>query len=477
MIVHLYAQCWNDEWMLPFFFRHYDPLVDRYFIYDDGSTDATRSLLEAHPNVEPRRFVRADPDSFALSEQAFSNECWKQSRGEADWVIVTDIDEHLVHPAGRDYLALCSAADLTLIPALGFQMISERPPKPEETLAREYRLGAPQAYWIKPSIFDPDAIDEISFRPGRHRADPSGRVEVPGTDEMMLFHYKYMGFQQTLARHRMLRTGMRSKDLESGYGSQYFWSENELRAKWDDVAKHAVDTAAVVRDPGWRYPLKLWWERYRRRAAFPLMRSVEEVTAAAASVPGWTDGEDARKVALASLALPDEATIVETGVYMGRCTVLLAGARSLRGSGRVHCVDPFDCSGDPFSVPHYLSKLEATGIASLEEAFRRNIARLGLDPWIEVHKGTDLEIAAGWSQPIDLLLLDGDQSPAGARAAYEAWSPFLRRGGTIVLRNTGERQYAEGHDGHQRLVVEEIRPPRYRDIRQVGMTTFATKES
>ena len=27
--------------MLAFFFRHYDPWVDRYVIYDDGSTDGS----------------------------------------------------------------------------------------------------------------------------------------------------------------------------------------------------------------------------------------------------------------------------------------------------------------------------------------------------------------------------------------------------------------------------------------------------
>ena len=197
--------------------------------------------------------------------------------------------------------------------------------------------------------------------------------------------------------------------------------------------------------------------------------------AASASVPGWTTGEDARQVALASFALPDDPTIVETGVYMGRCTVLLAGARRLRGSGRVHCIDPFDCSGDAFSSPHYLEGLAATGMASLEAAFRRNMSRFDLQPWIEIHRDTDVALAASWSEPIDLMLLDGDQSPAGARAAYEAWMPFLRAGGIIVLRNTRDRKYAEGHDGHRRLVMEEIHPPHYHDIRQVGATTFAIK--
>src|SRR5438105_4171468 len=97
MKIDLYALCWDDAGMLPFFFRHYDRFVTRYFIFDDGSTDGSLSMLQNHPNVEVHRFVRSDPASFALSEQVLSNECWKASRGAADWVIVTDIDEHLYH--------------------------------------------------------------------------------------------------------------------------------------------------------------------------------------------------------------------------------------------------------------------------------------------------------------------------------------------------------------------------------------------
>jgi hypothetical protein len=206
------------------------------------------------------------------------------------------------------------------------------------------------------------------------------------------------------------------------------------------------------------------------------MDSIDRIVAVSATIPGWTETEDARQVALASFALPEGATVVEVGVYMGRCTVLLAGARRLRGSGTVHCVDPFDCSGDQFSVPYYVGGLRTTGLDSLERAFRKNIAGCDLDQWVAIHRGTALEVAAGWSKPIDLLLLDADQSPAGARAAYEAWSPFLRRGGTLIVRNTADREYAEGHDGYRRLVLEEIHPPRYRDIR-VGETTFAIKDS
>ena len=108
----------------------------------------------------------------------------------------------------------------------------------------------------------------------------------------------------------------------------------------------------------------------------------------------------------------------------------------------VHCVDPFDGTGDAFSMPHYAEGLIESGFPTFEEAFRHNVDRLGLAQWVTVHRGRDVEVARKWSDPIDLLLLDGDQSPTGARAEYEAWVGFLRPGGTIILRNTRDRDYA-----------------------------------
>jgi hypothetical protein len=263
LIVHLYAQCWNDEWMLPYFFRHYDALIDRYFIYDDGSTDATWSILESHPKVDARRFERSDPESFVLSEQAFSNQCWKRSRGHADWVVVTDIDEHLVHPAWHEYLEGCKAEGVTMVPALGFQMIGETVPRPEEELALAYRVGAPQWKMMKASIFDPDALTEIRYKPGRHVAKPLGKVTVPPRDEMVMLHYKYLGFDRTFQRHIELRQGLGDADIENGWGLQYAWSEAEFREDWDEVTRDAVDWRTAMRDPAWVYPIEPWWEPFR----------------------------------------------------------------------------------------------------------------------------------------------------------------------------------------------------------------------
>jgi predicted O-methyltransferase YrrM len=215
---------------------------------------------------------------------------------------------------------------------------------------------------------------------------------------------------------------------------------------------------------------------FRSDAMIDSIEGIEGIVAASATIPGWSSSEGATQVALASLGLPDRATIVEVGAFMGRSTALLAGPRKLRGSGKVHSIDPFDCSGDAFSVPYYVAELKAAGSDSLEGLFRANMSRLGLDSWVEVHKGTSRDAIAYWSQPVDLLFLDGDQSPEGSREAFDAWMPFIKPGGTIILRNTGDREYALGHDGNRRLAMQEVIKPRFSAVRQVRGTTFAIKD-
>jgi hypothetical protein len=261
--VWLFGICWNDARMLPFFFRHYDAWIDRYILYDDGSTDGTLELLAAHPRVEQRRFRRVVTDSFVWSATLFQNNIWKEARGQADWVVVTAIDEHLYHPDMPSYLARSRNEGTTAIPALGFNMISEVFPAPDEYLARTRRRGSPDWDMSKLSILDPVAIEETHYRPGRHSAAPTGRVVYPSCDEVLNLHYKYLGRQNVAERHKLLKTGLGPGDILKKLGEHYAWSREELDAHWQKLMATAID----YRDPtvGFATHEERWWRGPRRR--------------------------------------------------------------------------------------------------------------------------------------------------------------------------------------------------------------------
>jgi hypothetical protein len=235
--IHLYAICWNDEKMLPFFFRHYDPLVARYYIFDNGSTDTTLDLLRANPKVVLGEFV-VKGRSLVEDAQEFCNHCWKASRGVADWVIVCDVDEHLQHPDLHAYLNSLPAGTSLIIPE-GYQMVSETFPTPGAHLATEIRTGARNKLLDKPEFFKPDLIDEINFLPGRHTADPKGKVQTPPDTAIKLLHFKYMGLEYFKSRLSQLSTGLREGDVEKGWGAHYLSDDQAKTERFERLSKAA----------------------------------------------------------------------------------------------------------------------------------------------------------------------------------------------------------------------------------------------
>jgi glycosyltransferase involved in cell wall biosynthesis len=239
-VIHLYTICWNEEKTLDFFFQHYDGIVDRYVFYDDGSTDRTLEILNKHPKVEVRSLPRLATDSYVLAAKGVHNSCWKESRGVADWVIFTAVDEFLYHPFLLSYIKLCDWRGVTAIPALGYQMISDFFPKLEEKLTRQIQFGAPYFFMNKLSLFKPDQIENSGFEEGRHKAKPTGNVVYPKVDRMLILHYKYLSFDHTLKRHQELNEKLGRYDKKQNWGIQYSWDKAKLQKEWDEFKTHAV---------------------------------------------------------------------------------------------------------------------------------------------------------------------------------------------------------------------------------------------
>ena len=189
-------------------------------------------------------------------------------------------------------------------------------------------------------------------------------------------------------------------------------------------------------------------------------------------IPGWTRGREAVELARACYGLEGEPVVIEIGSFLGASAVLLAGARKLRGSGCVHCIDPFDASGDAFSVPFYRAAAgrQANGLRS---AFEDNVRSAGVARWIDVHAGRAADVAEGWRHSVDMLFMDGDQTYAVVMEEYRLWEPHLKVGGILAVHNSiGDPRPP---DGHRRLVEEAIKPPRYEIIARHDFTTFARK--
>jgi MMP 1-O-methyltransferase len=239
---------------------------------------------------------------------------------------------------------------------------------------------------------------------------------------------------------------------------------------------HNIINTVLKRPPSALYGTPVRFSRSLLRRALDRQRwgPLGECIWMSRRIPGWVRGPEAVELAHVCYALPHNAVVVEVGAFLGCATVLMAGARKLKNSGEVHCVDSFDASGDAFSAPVY-SEIAASRPNSLRTRFDENIRAANLSGWVKVHQCHDWEIAGVWSTPIDLLVLDADHSQQGAEAIYERWSSHLKIGGIIAVHNSAPGDYAPEHGGSRRLVEKFIHSPGYAEVHLVSTFTFARK--
>ncbi len=188
--VHVYATCSNDQILLPHFLKHY-AFAERIVIHHNASSDSSSEIATAKPKVEWRSYHsnEAQDNSKCLE---IKNEAWKESRGQADFVIVCDLDEFLYHPNLHDLLKTTKQTGGTILKPLGFEMCGEQTPNPSDCLLTTISCGVRAYEHDKCILFDPNAIDEIRYQSGEPTCHPAGRVSYFRRPDLALLHYKYL---------------------------------------------------------------------------------------------------------------------------------------------------------------------------------------------------------------------------------------------------------------------------------------------
>lgn len=256
--IHYYATCWNEEYILPHFLAHHRRLYDRIVVVDDGSTDRSLKLLRKEANVEVRIRQRQAGDSYIWLNTLLYNEIWKESRGRADWVVVGNIDEFIYSRDLRGHLDECARTGVTVVPVLGFEMISRESLQPGHQLMRSVRRGAPAENFCRFAIFNPDAIDEIGYLPGRHKCIPTGEIVFPTQDRVLNLHYKRVGLENTFLRMQAQNLRRTELDRRLGLGRGYANEWAKFTEKWSQLEADCIDVFDWYR-LGAPYPREVSW--------------------------------------------------------------------------------------------------------------------------------------------------------------------------------------------------------------------------
>lgn len=206
MKIHVYSIMRNEEFLLPYFLRHYARFAERIFIINDHSTDKTVTLSKAHPKVTLLEF----PYTRGLNEDDFNTclcQSYKTYSREADWVMCVDGDEFIYHPDIIGNLTYQQKRGVQIIKTTGYSMFSEQLPQTSDQIYTECRQGIRERRYDKPIVFDPKL--DIVFAKGRHTIAHPEEIR-PRKGKLALLHYRYISREYFLkrTRHNLARIEM-----------------------------------------------------------------------------------------------------------------------------------------------------------------------------------------------------------------------------------------------------------------------------
>jgi predicted O-methyltransferase YrrM len=144
-------------------------------------------------------------------------------------------------------------------------------------------------------------------------------------------------------------------------------------------------------------------------------------------VPGWL-AETEAAVLFETVQQVRPRTVVEIGSYLGRSTVLLGLAQRAAGleAPRLVAIDPH--TGDR-------QHLEQLGVSSLPsfDLFKRHVDAVGLGDLVEARVAPSAEVGRSWSEPIDMLFVDGWHSFEAVCQDGHLFLPHVRDNGVVIF--------------------------------------------
>lgn len=225
----VYAICYNEEILLPYFLRHYSKFCRNIFIYDNMSTDRSPEICSQNPKVTRIQYNSGNQirDDIYLD---IKNNCWKNS--DADWVIVCDIDEFVVGSFDPEHC--------TIVSPDWWEMFSDKIPKGDRQLYEIIDQGVCLGQATKSIMFKPGSLKEINYIPGCHANNAQGDVRLLQTGTVKLLHYKYLTLQYVLDRYALFASRLSEQNRKNGWGFHYEFSREKVEQYYNEIDRKSV---------------------------------------------------------------------------------------------------------------------------------------------------------------------------------------------------------------------------------------------
>lgn len=236
MKIHAYIMCFNEEKTMPFILDYYSKYCEKIVLIDNMSTDGSLQVAARYPKVQ---VLQWDSEGYynEHAQTSIKQQIYKNSRGQADWVILADGDEIIY---GLEMLGDYKKKGIKLPNINGYHMVSDKFPEYDGgCITEKIKTGSREPHMDKQAVLDPSV--DISFSLGMHTFNANAARDKDNPP-LKLLHYKFLGADYIVDRNKMYAPRISEQYKIMGIGNHLLIPEQEIR----DEVKGRVQTAIKV---------------------------------------------------------------------------------------------------------------------------------------------------------------------------------------------------------------------------------------
>jgi predicted O-methyltransferase YrrM len=190
----------------------------------------------------------------------------------------------------------------------------------------------------------------------------------------------------------------------------------------------------------------------------------ERLRAVARDAIGFMPEHEGLALYRAGLLAAPFGPLLEVGSYAGKSAVYLGAAAREPGTV-LFSVDHHRGSEEhqPGEQYHDARLTDPAGRVDTLPAFRRTIARAGLEGVVVAIVGRSAPVAGYWRTPLGLVLIDGGHSEESAQADYEGWAPHVVEGGLLAIHDVFPDP-ARGGQAPYRVYLRALRSGAFKEV-------------
>lgn len=255
-----YVLCYNEEFIIPWIVQYWEKIrkdgIDLHvYCYDNYSSDKSVEMLSKYDWITINYFKTDGQDD--IKQAMIKNSVWKNSKGKADFVCVSDFDEILWSNDLESELQYMKDNDYNVLGTKWYAFCGEKIPEYSEDkyLHQLVERGYKQHINHMPEykdlgkfmIIDPNKIDDMGWSVGNHICKPSPEIRLYISDKIVAFHInKGLSEDYFVNRRKIMGANLSQTNRLYHMCFEYNYPEKKSREEYRSYQKKSINLKIFV---------------------------------------------------------------------------------------------------------------------------------------------------------------------------------------------------------------------------------------